>query len=188
MTKQEIREQHRQKNASSISRIYSQFQSGGQFGIVTAFGEGSFAENLPYFINLGKDVNSLGYGFVPIDGYWIDDTDETVWDESSLWIPSISKAEIDALSAKYSQRSYIWGRDAQWGEYATGSDVSQKHGTKFSVRVNESLDKAWSKYKGHPFKLVGSVEDNHLRIVGERKLNLDAERYIRNKSLTLRGK
>ena len=188
MIKQEIREQHRQKNASSISRILSQFQGGAEFGIVTAFGEGTFAENLPYFINLGKDINILGYGFVPVDGYWVDDNDETIWDEPALWIPGISKQDINALSAKYSQRSYIWGKDAHWGEYATGSDIAQKQGTKFSVRVNESLDKAWSKYRGHPFKLIGSAEDNHLRILGERKLRLEAEQYIYSKKLSLRSK
>lgn len=154
LTKKEIRERNRQIMATSISRIYRQFNDGGMFAAITAYTSADNETNIKNLVSLGHDIRAMGYGFVPIEGYWEDEDTKIIYDEPSLWIPNISLEEAEELSRKYSQISFIWGSGGQFGLYYTGDKEPRSVGKVFSVSYNEKVDKAWSKYKRWTFRLT----------------------------------
>ena len=158
------------REASSVSRMYQQFQE-GTFAALTAYTDDGEKrdpewdkkikekdENFAYHVNLGKDLNAIGLAFVHIDGRWYDD-DKVLQAEPAFWIPNISREQAEALSAKYNQYSYIWGEKGQWFEFPTGSDIPRNKGNKFSASVIDDLEENYSEYKKKPVRLTDDESD-----------------------------
>jgi hypothetical protein len=146
--------------ASSMSRIFRQFADGGSFAAITAFtGSGDVEENMPYLVNLGKDLNLLGLGFIPVKGYFNDRNLNKIYDEPSFWVPNISLQQADILANKYNQDSYIWGENGVFGLYYTGNLVPATTGDKFSVDFDAELDDAYSEYKKRKFRLTNEQSE-----------------------------
>ncbi len=101
-------------NEKSLSRIWMYINSGRAFGIISAYRDSLYSEqvNLQRHRELQHDVRSLGYGYVDMDGgYTYQDPKygtEELSIERSLFIPDISLKNLLVLGKKYNQESVIY--------------------------------------------------------------------------------
>lgn len=100
-------------NASGLSRIFDQITS-GEFGIMSAFRpQYSLGGNRERTAKLKEMIREMGYGFVQASGVWKDAS------EDSLFIPGISKEDIQKLSTEFQQEAFIWGDGENYYVIAT---------------------------------------------------------------------
>lgn len=101
--------------SSGIPRVW-QHLSQNEFGIMSAFrSDKDMDTNLKNDSELKSYLVSNGLGFIPAQGVWKGDS------ENSIIIPSISKDEIAALAKKYNQMAFIYGNNGQWTLFDTNT-------------------------------------------------------------------
>jgi hypothetical protein len=109
---------------ASLGRAYQHAigKGAGSYGMVTAYRYvNTPEENDKLNKELEKDIRALGYGFFKVEGHWRECQDpkikyadcpsEKLVDstEESLFVPGISKDQIDKLGKKYGQDGVIYG-------------------------------------------------------------------------------
>ena len=183
MTNRERLEYERIALKSQMDRIYTLFEDGGSFGVVAGFVEGYLYENIPYIVNLCTDIKKIcddGDSYIPIEGRWVDDNGEVVWDKCSIWVPNISREVIKAIAVRYNQNGYIWGSNSKWGLYEIQRDEPVKTGITFSVTREDGIFRIMLKndITHCEYPPTGSAEDEHNRIVLLRKQRDEACKRI----------
>lgn len=117
-------------NESSLARVYSHFESDKPVALITAFrGENTYAENVSRNKELAASVRKAGFGFVYVDGAWIEnkgEPNEVEVSEVSLLIVGDSGSDSKlydlcvTASQKYNQDGFILksgGKDSSTSIY-----------------------------------------------------------------------
>lgn len=117
---------------SSLSRIWQHVEDSKRtFGVMSAF-VGGFKrpENEDRHFDLKADVRGLGYGFIEMDGGYIETRGGKVMvtNELSLFIPNISLKHLIELGNKYDQESVIYKGLAEFRMVATSGHESKSVG------------------------------------------------------------
>lgn len=121
----------------ALARLSHQFKH-GRFGVVSAFRDRPKKENLDALVKLMNRVEEMGYGCVPIKGYW------GGVEERSLFIPDITKDAVAQLAKEFAPGAYIWGEQGRWFCYdtSTGREIGQ--GRSFDVLTIDTMLKVIS--------------------------------------------
>ncbi|MCR4424134.1 MAG: DUF3293 domain-containing protein [candidate division WOR-3 bacterium] len=123
----------------ALRRLSHQFKN-GRFGIVSAFRDRPKKENLAAMAKLMDRVREMGYGYVPIKGYW-----DGV-PERSLFIPDITKDDVAQLAKEFAPGAYIWGDKGQWVCYDTSTDREIGQGRSFDVLKIDTEVQSYFRY------------------------------------------
>ena len=152
-------------NESSLGRVYQHVVSNPKmknWGVVTASrGELSKAENKKRNKELEADLRKMGYGFVHVDGMWQEcrkpDTEykdcpddmKVPTEEKSLFIPNISKEDVQKLGNKYQQDSVLFA-DAETRAKGEATFIDSKSGESFNIGKFSpgKIAQGYSKMKG----------------------------------------
>ena len=96
---------------SSFSRIIQHIENGVSFAVISAYrSEFKPEENKQRHLQLGKDIQKMGYGFIMQDsGYQYQDG--TVANEQSYFVPTITYKEAIDLGNRYDQESILYKDD-----------------------------------------------------------------------------
>jgi hypothetical protein len=135
-------------NEASLGRIYQHVVSNPKmknWGVVTASrGELTAAENKQRNKELEADLRKMGYGFVHVDGMWQEcrkpDTEykdcpddmKVPTEEKSLFIPNISKDDVQSLGKKYEQDSVLFA-DEETKAKGEATFIDSKSGEAFNL-------------------------------------------------------
>ncbi len=152
-------------NEASLGRVYQHVVSNPKmknWGVVTASrGELSKAENKKRNKELEADLRKMGYGFVHVDGMWQEcrkpDTEykdcpddmKVPTEEKSLFIPNISKEDVQKLGNKYQQDSVLFA-DAETRAKGEATFIDSKSGESFNIGKFSpgKIAQGYSKMKG----------------------------------------
>lgn len=152
-------------NEASLGRVYQHVVSNPKmknWGVVTASrGELSKAENKKRNKELEADLRKMGYGFVHVDGMWQEcrkpDTEykdcpddmKVPTEEKSLFIPNISKEDVQKLGNKYQQDSVLFA-DAETRARGEATFIDSKSGESFNIGKFSpgKIAQGYSKMKG----------------------------------------
>lgn len=152
-------------NEASLGRIYQHVVSNPKmknWGVVTASrGELTAAENKQRNKQLEKDLRGMGYGFVHVDGMWQEcrkpDTEykdcpddmKVPTEEKSLFIPNISKEDVQKLGNKYQQDSVLFA-DEETKAKGEATFIDSKSGEAFNIGKFSpgKVAQGYSKIKG----------------------------------------
>ena len=152
-------------NEASLGRVYQHVVSNPKmknWGVVTASrGELSKAENKKRNKELEADLRKMGYGFVHVDGMWRECKDQTIeykncpeemrvpTEEKSLFIPNISKEDVQKLGNKYQQDSVLFA-DAETRARGEATFIDSKSGESFNIGKFSpgKIAQGYSKMKG----------------------------------------
>jgi hypothetical protein len=150
---------------SSIGRIHQHVVSNPKvknWGVVTASrGELTAAENKKRNKELENDLRKMGYGFVHVDGMWQEcrkpDTEykdcpddmKVPTQEKSVFIPNISKEDIQSLGKKYQQDSVLFA-DEETKAKGEATFIDSKSGEAFNIGKFSpgKIAQGYSKLKG----------------------------------------
>ena len=107
---------------SSLSRIMQHIQSPKPFGVISPFrADNSAKENEDAYNELKNDVRKLGYGYIPLQGGYKEESGFVK--EKSLFIPGISRKEIIDLGKKYGQYSVLYKEGNDFSEIGTNKNA-----------------------------------------------------------------
>jgi hypothetical protein len=152
-------------NEASLGRVYQHVVSNPKmknWGVVTASrGELSKAENKKRNKELEADLRKMGYGFVHVDGMWQEcrkpDTEykdcpddmKVPTEEKSLFIPNISKEDVQKLGNKYQQDSVLFA-DEETKAKGEATFIDSKSGESFNIGKFSpgKIAQGYSKMKG----------------------------------------
>lgn len=152
-------------NEASLGRIYKHVVSNPKmknWGVVTASrGELTAAENKKRNKDLEADLRKMGYGFVHVDGMWQEcrkpDTEykdcpddmKVPTQEKSLFIPNISKDDVQSLGKKYEQDSVLFA-DEETKAKGEATFIDSKSGESFNIGKFSpgKIAQGYSKLKG----------------------------------------
>jgi hypothetical protein len=152
-------------NEASLGRIYQHVVSNPKmknWGVVTASrGELTAAENKQRNKELEADLRKMGYGFVHVDGMWQEcrkpDTEykdcpddmKVPTEEKSLFIPNISKDDVQSLGKKYEQDSVLFA-DEETKAKGEATFIDSKSGEAFNIGKFSAgkIAQGYSKLKG----------------------------------------
>jgi hypothetical protein len=152
-------------NEASLGRIYQHVVSNPKmknWGVVTASrGELTSAENKQRNKELENDLRKMGYGFVHVDGMWQEcrkpDTEykdcpddmKVPTEEKSLFIPNISKDDVQSLGKKYEQDSVLFA-DEETKAKGEATFIDSKSGEAFNIGKFSAgkIAQGYSKLKG----------------------------------------
>jgi hypothetical protein len=152
-------------NEASLGRIYQHVVSNPKmknWGVVTASrGELTAAENKKRNKDLEADLRKMGYGFVHVDGMWQEcrkpDTEykdcpddmKVPTQEKSLFIPNISKDDVQSLGKKYEQDSVLFA-DEETKAKGEATFIDSKSGESFNIGKFSpgKIAQGYSKLKG----------------------------------------
>jgi hypothetical protein len=152
-------------NEASLGRIYQHVVSNPKmknWGVVTASrGELTPAENKQRNKELEADLRKMGYGFVHVDGMWQEcrkpDTEykdcpddmKVPTQEKSLFIPNISKEDVQSLGKKYQQDSVLFA-DEETKAKGEATFIDSKSGEAFNIGkfAPGKVAQGYSKMKG----------------------------------------
>ena len=134
--------------AVSLSRIYQQVEEGENFALLSAFVSNvDKKDNLEKQWELMEDVRDLGYGYVPVEGFWMGTS------ENSVFIYGMTFDEAMELSQRYNQFSFIHGSRGVWGEFSTDGELMQVGEEFHALKLDEEA-MAYSQLKGRKFVLA----------------------------------
>lgn len=170
---------------ASLSRVWQHLESGDSWGIISAW-RGAYesldpaklqrrrAENNRRSDQLESDLQSMGYGYIPLKGRFKEEVDADeldpsdpidpedvegggVWvEERSFFVPQIERGDLVELGAKYDQDAVLFGEPGPDGEVVMIDSDSGE--TLFSLGPNEGsnlrprkIGDAYSRVKGHAF-------------------------------------
>lgn len=152
-------------NEASLGRIYQHVVSQPKiknWGVVTASrGELTPAENKQRNKELENDLRKMGYGFVHVDGMWQEcrkpnteykdcpDDMKVPTEEKSLFIPNISKEDVQSLGKKYQQDSVLFA-DEETKAKGEATFIDSKSGESFNIGkfAPGKVAQGYSKMKG----------------------------------------
>ncbi len=113
---------------SSLSRIWKHINSPDTtFGVISAYRQDLYSveQNLVRHTQLGKDIRSLGYGFIEQNsGYSYKDkvTGKTgIREEKSYFVPNISFEDVISLGQDYEQESVLYKDNTIFGLFLSDS-------------------------------------------------------------------
>lgn len=70
-------------NETSLSRVYAHFKDDPPIAIITAFrGDYSYKENVARNRKLAAEIKRAGYGYIFVDGHWVEDQGNNASDTS----------------------------------------------------------------------------------------------------------
>lgn len=151
-------------NEASLGRIYQHVVSNPKvknWGVISASrGELTPAENAQKTKDLENDLRNLGYGFIHVDGMWLEcrkpNTDyedcpeemKVPTKEKALFIPNISKEHATKLGNKYGQDSVLFA-DEENKKNGEATYIT-KSGEVFNIGRFEpgKISRGYSKIKG----------------------------------------
>jgi hypothetical protein len=152
-------------NEASLGRVYQHVVSNPKmknWGVVTASrGELNKAENKKRNKELEADLRKMGYGFFHVDGMWQEcrkpDTEykdcpddmKVPTEEKSLFIPNISKEDVQKLGNKYQQDSVLFA-DEETKAKGEATFIDSKSGESFNIGKFSpgKIAQGYSKMKG----------------------------------------
>jgi len=104
---------------SSLSRIFQHIEDAdSSFGVISASRiEFSDKENAERYLELKKAVRKMGLGFIELKGGYQEESGFT--EESSLFIPGISRNQAVELGKKYDQYSVLYKDKDEFIEIGT---------------------------------------------------------------------
>jgi len=148
-------------NASSLGRVYKHIkkENVSSWGIVTAYRDANSAsKNKSLFSSLKGDVRSLGYGFFIVQGVGQEE-DGGESHEPALFIPGISKKQIQKLSDKYKQYGFLYsGPETKDNVYLVSKEGDTNVGSFHPMKVAQY----YSKIKGKPFVFSEVLPNSHI--------------------------
>lgn len=137
---------------SSLSRVYSHFKSDREIGIMTAFrGEYDEEKNTKRNQELAKKVRAAGYGFIWVDGAWIENEgteNEKHVSEVSLMIigDASDKNELKPLLLKWAKEYNQDGVVHKPGGQNKKTDILDKNGGNIVSLSGAKFDKVAENY------------------------------------------
>lgn len=126
MSKFEILQEIQQLNEIKLSRVLTHFKGDPPVALISAFrSERTLEDNTAANLELANAIRSAGFGYVWVDGAWIENADTKPVHASEVTIMVIGKSGdddsmLDTLSkmaTKYNQDAFIYK--------ASGSDVTK---------------------------------------------------------------
>jgi hypothetical protein len=156
---------------ASLGRAYQHAISKGasSYGMVTAYRYvNSPKENDALNKQLEKDIRDLGLGFFKVEGHWRECQDPNIKyadcpseklvdsKEESLFVPGISKEQIDKLGKKYGQDGVIYGGKDTKGNalvlYRDGGvdNIGKFHPDKVAQGFSKMKNNTFAFAKGKP--------------------------------------
>lgn len=172
-----------QLNEVKLSRVFSHFKSDRPVGIITAFrGEYPVEENTKRNQQLASKLRSEGFGYVWVDGAWIEnkgtDDEETVSEVSLMIIGQ--KGEGDKLfnflqqaAQTYDQEAFVFkGEDQHIGVYSGSGEKEMEFS---EIRMDQVAD-VYSRLRS------GSQEGRSFFFEGERTADGWASKLLRSGS------
>jgi len=138
------------KLAFNLSRLWKYYKE-GNFGIVSAFGNYSKAENKKRSDSLKKKVRDLGYGYKEMQGVW--KGEEGIVFEYPLFIPKLTPEDAKALGKEFEQEAVIFAKTPE--EIILWDTINNKLIATFKKLETSEGKEVWesySKLKGKKFK------------------------------------
>ena len=101
-------------NESSYSRIWQHITNNDTFGVISPYKSNLIDDdNRKRYIELIKEVKTLGYGYIPLKGGYTYLNGDT-YEEQTLFIPKIKKDQLLGLGRKYEQETVIFKDNTQF--------------------------------------------------------------------------
>lgn len=148
-------------NSSSLGRVFQHIKKEkfSSWGIVTAYRDAnSPGKNKSLFSALKSDVRSFGHGFFVVQGVGQEE-DGGESKEPALFIPGISKKQIQKLSDKYNQYGYLYsGPETSDKIHLVAKDGETNIGSFQPMKIAQF----YSKIKGKPFVFSEVSPNSHI--------------------------